>query len=209
MGDVAMSAHPDLSTDQVKQMVSFIRSLAAPVRPSLPVKGSFTAALPAKTEITGDAVFLLRASYTDKGDQSAEQTLVLRNPEMVPALADLTHDVMRVAVPYLPMKLAVMYGTQPHFGYKAVDLTGIREVELAVSSGSGGVVEVRMDGTDGAVIGTSSPITADKGSFAPGKPVKVKISPQAGVHDVYFVAKNADAKRSDILFIITGLTWRN
>lgn len=208
-GDIAMSAHPDLSVEQVKQMVSFIQSLAVPVRPSLPVKGSYATNIPAGTEVTGDAVFLLRASYTDKGRQSVGNTVILRNPQMAPAAADLLHDVMRVAVPYLSMKLAVMYGPQPYFGYRSIDLTGIREVELAVSSGLGGGVEVHMDSVKGALIGESAPITADKGSFAPGKPVRIKLAPQHGVHDVYFVGKHPSAKRSDILFIVTGLVWRD
>ena len=67
-GEVAMSAHPQLSPTDAQEMVSYILSLAEKKQaaPSLPVKGSYTMTLPPGDK--GEGRYVVRAAYTDKGN---------------------------------------------------------------------------------------------------------------------------------------------
>lgn len=215
-GAAAMSAHPDLDPGKVKEMVTFILSLAKPAPPALPLDGKYTFRIPAaqpdeETPPGGD-VFLLKAMYTDSSDKNlpalnTEIVKVLRNPELRPGAADQAKDIMRVKVPGVKPELVVMYGSQPYIAYKGIDLSGIRSIELDISPAMGALLEIHLGSPEGTLIG-SYDVPAGRGSFAAGTPVRIPLQTTQGVQDVYITGRNTTAQRSDILFILTGLRFR-
>src|SRR5690606_12983277 len=70
-GEVAMSAHPQLSEEDAKEMVRYILSLAEQDKaPSLPTKGSYTTTIPKGDK--GVGTYVLRAAYIDNGANGIE-----------------------------------------------------------------------------------------------------------------------------------------
>ncbi len=195
-GQVAMSAHPDLAPETAKQMVDFILSLSEPVQKSLPLQGVF------KTTEAGDpkGVYLIKASYTDAGaggvpPVSADSIIVLRNPELFFSSADLRKGSMNIKTPSTGGQLELMVKEGDYIGFKKIDLTGIKQLEVA---GTGtGVIEVRLDSPDGQLVGGFAPATgADTIKSNLSSSVKFKkyitiLSEASGMHTVYLVLKGS------------------
>lgn len=70
--------------------------------------------------------------------------------------------------------------------YPGVDLTGMRTIEFRQSSvNSGRTMEIRIDATDGPLIGTYS--STSTGAWETYNVFSTTISPTDGIHDLYFV----------------------
>ncbi len=100
-GEHAMSAHPQLSGDQAKEMVRFILGLNNPATATKPIapEGTFTPGKKADTE-KGD--YIITVSYNDKGAAGAEsnavqQSFFLRHPELRATSANLDNGITRQA----------------------------------------------------------------------------------------------------------------
>jgi cytochrome c len=218
-GEVMMAAHPSLKDAEVAEMVKYILGLTQKPANSLPLKGSYTTAIPKGQSDQG--VFILRAAYTDKGANGipgirGEQTLVLRNASLSAAAADINGDMMIMKIPGQEVKIAIAQKGGAYIAYNDVDLSGIGSVMVLASAPSnygmvGGSIEVHLDSPTGELIGTSSPIepkpmdpTAAPNpimAFAPFKP-------QTGKHDVYFVCKNDKAASGQSLFVMMQVMFQ-
>ncbi len=214
-GEVAMSAHPQLSTGDAQEMVSYILSLAETKQaaPSLPVKGSYTMTLPRGDK--GEGRYLVRAAYTDKGNQGvspimAEKTLLLRSAKMPAGKADKTDGVMK----YGTVIIASVKGAR--IGFSNLDLTGIEQIRFTASApkaqlnAAGGTIEVRLDEPTGKLVGETAFIApADGATFTTmPPPVVAKLSGVTGVHDVYFVFKNDKAPAGQALMVLIDLEFQ-
>ena len=216
-GDAIMTAHPQLSGSDVREMVNYILTLSTPpaVAPRLPTKGTLT---PDKAQ-KGNLV--LQASYTDKGanglpTQSAQQTLVLRNPLLTLGLSDSqSKGIMIYKMGQAP--LVIVLGADSYVQFNKLDLTGIKSLEFAVAvpkaqlNAVGGRIEVRMDSPTGQLLGQTEellPVEATKEPQSVAEVFKPSIAratltPVAGMHDLYFVFKNEKAGKAPLFVPVT------
>jgi cytochrome c len=220
-GDVMMPPHPQLTDEQRTQMVSYILSLGQKkVGPSLPPTGEYTPpAATAESTAPGGGAVVLRAEYTDKGANGlpgaeADKTVVLRAPIVVVSSGELGEGVSKMQVPQFPVPFAMPNRSGSYAKFRQLDLSNISEVVFSVSApaqyGSvGGKVEVRIDAPDGALLGETEAIAPQTVANAPPVQARAAIKPTSGVHDVYFVFRNEQAKAQAMLFIVTTATFVN
>jgi hypothetical protein len=149
-----MMPHPQHSLDDAKQMVDWIFSLATPKENSLTGKtGSFEIPVPSKFNKNETATLLLEASYLDDGflplaPLSGSHLIRLRSPILGGHHADRKNGVK---VDPISVKHIAHDG---FLCYENINLSGITEIALSVTSaGSGGVVEIRLGSLRGEIIG--------------------------------------------------------
>ncbi|MBN8825692.1 MULTISPECIES: ThuA domain-containing protein [unclassified Spirosoma] len=185
-GNIAMSAHPELPLDDAKRMIRFILNLAQPAPKSLPVAGTHTIKLPARLSAKG--VYVLAASYTDKGANGLppatdEKAIVLRAPWLLPSQASFRKSGMNIKIPSPKGEVELLQGKGAYIGYRQIDLTNIRQLEL---TGAGtDILEVHIDSPDGRLLGHTQP-TADGQESEQTIPLE-SVSDR---HDLYFVVKS-------------------
>ncbi|MDB4892666.1 MAG: carbohydrate-binding protein [Gemmatimonadetes bacterium] len=218
-GQVTMPPHPQLTLAQTTQMTAYILSLgAAPKTPSLPVSGTYTPDMAKDSAMKG--AVMLRASYIDQGGKGlpgagAEQTVVLRVPTLVVASGEVSDGVTKFSGPTVPVEITIGAKSGAYVGFKGIDLTGISDVVFSASapvqylSSVGGKVEVRLDKPTGPLLGETSVIAPAAEMSGPPTMLRAALQPTSGVHDVYFVFRNADAKEGQNLFILTTATFGN
>jgi cytochrome c len=88
---------------------------------------------------------------------------------------------------------------------KQLDLTGISAVTLTVVApaqyqATGGKIEVRLDSPTGSLLGESELIRPTTNAAAPPSPIRVALQSTSGVHDLYLVFRNPDAKGDQFMF---------
>jgi cytochrome c len=203
---------------EAKSLAAYMVSVKDERRSSMPLQGTFTPSIPAGD--SGRGRLILRAVYSDKGagelpTQTSEAVTVLRAPKLGPAHADIQHGI--TAAPARGTSAAVIPKASSHIAYQAIDLTGIKRVEvvaqaLARNGNAGGAIEVRTGSPTGPVIGEGMVRLPETGenSGPPavvGRPLEITLKPISGVHDVYFVFKNAAAPPIQPLMTLTSLTF--
>lgn len=192
-GEVAMSAHPDLTPENAKQMVDFILSLSAPPKKSLPLQGTY------KTNEKGNigAVYMVKASYNDNGAKDvpsvyADSLVILRHPEILFSVADLRKGSMNIKTPSTGGQIELMTNAGDYIGYEKIDLEGIKQLEILGSGNA--VIEVRSGSPTGPVIGQfmippgADSVVNNLSSSVKFKRYIARFSGVAGVQDVYLVS---------------------
>jgi cytochrome c len=183
--------------------------------PSLPVRGAYTPTV--ARDSAGQGAVVLRAAYTDRGANglpgvAAEQAVVLRAPTLVVARGDLGEGVTTVANPALPVDFTIGGRSGAHVRFRGLDLTGISAVVFSALAPVqyfntvGGKVEVRLDAPDGALLG-ETPVIAPAAALGAPSPLRAALKATPGVHDVYFVFRNADAPAGRALLVLTTATF--
>jgi cytochrome c len=186
-GTTEMSAHPQVSVDDVRKMVEYILTLGDDKTTLLPIAGRAT---PEKQ--TGGA-YVLKASYTDKGGAnvpklSDETAKVYREPKLGPSEAS---EMRGPRVARRPMLALDNIRHNSFAMYKNIDLSQIKRVVanayIDPAKEVGGTFELRLDKPDGVLWGG--------GKLQGKQAVKadVKVEPTTGFHDVFIVFKNPDA----------------
>lgn len=242
-GEHAMSAHPNLSKRDAALMVEYIMSLNAPkaIPEAIPLTGSFTTDAPEGAR--GNGAYLLRVAYTDKGSEqvkglSSEKIIALRNPRINPEKCDDAKGTQLLTTPGRSFNIIEHDG---YLGFQDLDLTGINELVIGAEANprlgaAGGIIEVRLDGPDGQLIGATEkiePIEIDfgaklkaaveaweKGGEKGPKPnywqvralykptFTISIGGITSKHDLYLVFKNPDAKEGQILVSMNSLEFK-
>jgi len=194
-GDVAMSAHPGLSSDDVNQIVTWILSLSnkAAVKKSLPQTGTIKP--PADTK--PNTAMVISASYTDKGGNNIKaltgkntislrsNTLFFTGQEKVKGFSGYKYNGQHVWV--LP-------AGEGWLASDSIDLTGVRRVNLACgwqAAPTGPLVfEARLDSPDGKLLGkgTMPPVTR-KGQLFGVISVPIGAVTDGNYHAIYFLYK--------------------
>lgn len=170
-GEHAMSAHPDVSTEQAALMVEYIMSLndPKPAVQNIPLAGNYTTIVPEKEN--GKGGYLLRAAYTDKGTGnlktlSSEKIIALRNPTINPEDYDTAEGIQLLTT---PRRLFNIIKDGAWLAYEQLDLTGVSEIAISAEAPSrngaaGGIIELHLNSPDGQLIGTPekvAPLTID------------------------------------------------
>jgi cytochrome c len=220
-GDHAMSAHPQLSQADANAMVSYIVGLTEKKTEvkNRPISGNYATNIPQNQKDKGS--FVLRAAYKDKGSKnmpgiSSEETLILRNPVISPELAENTKGYLKLMTPGIGYYVV---GQEAYLGYKQIDFTDIKQIEVGLSANSrngsaGGIMEVRIDSPTGTLLGKSEKILLTErkpGENPQNRPASKSIIDVAsnGIHDVYFVFKNPDAKENQIQMQIREFEFKS
>lgn len=210
-GEQAMSAHPDLSESDAKQMADYILSLAgpAPDAKSQPARGRLVLDQHKKNT---PGRYYLQASYTDKGAGAglprltARDVVVLRPPVIAAHKFTRGKKVMayHVEAKDNPMSdedadvLVANGGSWAYYG--PVDLTGIRTINADVAimpqMTAGGVIEVVSgDPRDGKVIGSVA-VEQKLANYGMNTyPIQLNAA-EDGVQDIYF-RFSADSKSAE------------
>ena len=220
-GETVMSAHPQLSPEDVGEMVRWILSLGGAAKPkqSLPTKGTYALVAPASGEPGKKSIpgtFIFKAAYRDHGSRTqgaleGGEVLALRPAFQQAEQADsLSKGITNfrpfggdtVVLKDLKNKSFVMY--------KHTDMTGIHAIAVGVGLGdgrnkfAGGRIEIHLDKPNGVLLGKAdipSKNTA-RMEFAEINVPLTHIS-DGKFHDVYLVFRN-DQVASDP---ITALDW--
>jgi cytochrome c len=160
---------------------------------------------------------VLRAAYTDRGANGMppimkEKTIALRSPNVVVASGELSEGVSKQSVPELPVEITVVNRPGGSVALKQLDLTGVGAVVFtavapAQYQAKGGKIEVHLDSPTGALLGESELIRPTTDPAAPPSQLRTTIRPTSGMHDVYLVFRNPDAKSDQFLFGLLTATF--
>jgi hypothetical protein len=230
-----MPPHPSLTPAEASTLAQYVLSFSNPsARPRrLPLAGSYTTAerrvqagdKPGQT-VTERGSYVLRASYTDNGANgvaplTTSATVLLRHPRLAPETADsisagITYNLSKGDPGF------VIRRSGSHLAFKNIDLSGIGSVDIGAltrfytwSHFKGATVEVRLDSVTGPLAG--APVRIIPPAATPNrvvlgddleKPVPVKLDGISGIHDVYIVFINADARPDDDLMLLTSIEFR-
>jgi len=218
-GPVMMPGHPQVTEEQASRMVAYILSLAdrATLAPRMSPRGSYVPA-----DSTGSApqgVIVLRAGYTDRGANgmpaiSKEESVALRSPTVVVASGEMSEGVQKQSVAQLPVEITVVSRPNASVKLKQLDLSGISAVTITAMAPAsyqalGGSIEVRRDSAGGQLLGTSEPVQPTADSAAPPARLRVALQPTSGVHDLYLVFRNPQAKGDGFLFAVLTATFES
>ena len=202
-GEQAMSAHPQLTKEEAKEMVRYILSLADDKKASKPVKGSYP------TKDNGKAgTYIVSASYTDKGANkisslTGSQTITLRSASIKASDYDANKATTKMKIDGMG-EVVIMNENNAYIGFNSLDLTGIKTIAVAGNAAdkriAGGKVELHIDAPTGQLIGTGEFNASTQGA------VNVAISPIAGKHNLYLVGTNSEVKNK-ALFVVTNVSF--
>jgi len=167
-GEVAMAAHPDLTEQDARQIVSWIQSLTANAKKtkSLPLAGKLPATLgkPAKD----NGALYLNATYTDKGGNgigplTGNGTVILRSSKLTFGGMDKGQMQGFSTMNYNGTDFLITPSNGGWVQLDSADLTGIRQAMAAIvwigEPGASHLFELRLDSPDGKKIG-EAPFTA-------------------------------------------------
>ncbi len=214
---IAMPAHPAITENDARSIANYIMKASSQSIKTMPVKGSYAIKLP--KDDGGSGSYLIRAAYTDKGKGSipkltTENTIILRRPSISPSLADIKEKVT-VKVNGIDGIVNVIPVTNGYIGFKDVDLEGIIQVEMKVTTSvrednPGGTIEVRLDSPAGVLIGTTIVSSvSDKVLVEASAPRKIELKPVTGKHTIYFVFKNTASSPLMPLFSVNNIKFVN
>jgi len=212
-GPQMMTAHPQHSREEARQMVQYILSLdkKATLVENLPLKGSFTPrSLPY-------GLYVLQASYTDRGaagmpSLQAHQRLILR-PHTIPAGQ---YDYTRRVTPKAYNEAGDLYAevalNGAYVGLAGVDFSGMTALRIRLRSNAGFVrADVHRHAPDGPLMGSKRvdlPPTED-----PWKPLgeadwfwmELPLKPLQEVDDLYVCFYSDKSEANAIYFDICQL----
>jgi cytochrome c len=161
---------------------------------------------------------VLRAAYTDRGANglagaSSEKAIVLRAPIVIVANGELAEGVQRMEVPQMPVPIAMPNRSGSYSALKQLDLTGISKIVFAATAptqygAQGGKVEVRLDSATGPLVGETAMLAAQPGGGSPAT-LEAALKPTTGLHDVYLVFRNDQARPQQMLFVLMTATFVN
>lgn len=203
-GKNIMAAHPQHSQEEAAEMVRYILSLTETPAKPLPLKGSVATREHLKDKSQG--YYVLRANYTDKGiPQTGALTgrnmLTLRHPKVQAEDADVLNNVSTRHMDGTDMTFLADIHDGSFIAFKNIDLTGIREIHFGASTRqSGSTIEVRTGSPRGQLLGKADVPKIE--NFKEGiKMTRTLLSDAAGQTDVYFVFRNSEGQKENILFI--------
>jgi cytochrome c len=200
-GEVAMPANPDLKDDDARKIIAYILSLGqtAAEKGSLPPSGSVNPTL--GKQVTDNGVFLLSASFTDRGGDNirpltSTANAYLNNPKIGMDHVNNLNSFSRMT--YNGMTMMLIPNNEASFSVPAVDLTDIAMVQITgggqEASKQGFVIELRLDSPNGKKIGESRFKISQPGpgGFLVGfAMIPVEPVTDGKKHDLYIVTRPA------------------
>jgi cytochrome c len=132
-----------------------------------------------------------------------EKEVVLHSPTVVVANGVLSDGVSKQSAAEVPVEVTVVNRSGASVGLKQIDLTGIGAVTFvavapAQYQAKGGKIEVHLDSPTGELLGESG-LISPTAALTPAQ-LRTTLKPTSGLHDVYLVFRNPDAKGDGFLF---------
>jgi cytochrome c len=198
-GEQAMSAHPQLTQAQAKEMTKYILSLGVKQVSTLPLAGNY---VPAKSGAGGAYIF--SAVYTDKGasksvPQTSSSQMVLRPAKFSALQYDEQKGTMKFKSPQTGQDILVINGDKSQIVFKRVDLTGVGQVTMMANSitgmTAGGTIQLRQGSADGKLLGEV--VVAE----AQMTPVSIPLNGAKGFQDLYLVFVNPGAGSKPLMAV--------
>jgi cytochrome c len=203
-GKNIMAAHPQHSQEEAAEMVRYILSLTeAPEKP-MPLKGSVSTDAHLKSRTKG--FYVLRANYTDKGNPATgvltgRNMLTLRHPQVEAEDAELMHNVDTRHIDGSGITLLTGVQDGSHIGFRNIDLAGIKTIRFQASSReAGSVIEIRTGHPGGTLLGKAEVPVVER-FRDPMKITEATITGASAQDDLYFVFRNSQGKKENILFL--------
>ena len=234
-GEATMPPHASLTSAEALTLAQYVLSLSdASARPGrLPLAGSYVTAerrvpadgAPGKT-VTQRGSYVLRATYTDNGAKgvaplTTSAAVLLRHPLLAPETADsispgITYNLSKGDPGF------VIRRSGSHLAFYDIDLTGIGNIAIGAltrfytwSHFKGATVAVHLDSATGPLAGAPVTIIPPAAKADPvvlgdnlEKPVLLQLDHASGIHDVYVVFTNADARPDDDLMLLTAIEFK-
>lgn len=189
-GEQAMSAHPQLTKNEARDMVDYILSLNEKTKSSLPTAGTY----PTTAHTTKKpGAYLIQATYTDKGGQvvgplTATQTVALRSAKMPATAYDKQKESATFQVPNVGDVVVANHGG--YIAFEKVDLRGIKTFMVTAFSQNGqtagGRIKLRLGSENGKVIGVGNIPTA----FGTSLPISLQTSDITTTQTLYMCFEN-------------------
>lgn len=136
-GEVAMSAHPDINTNDVKKIVSWIRGLTDDKEEKVNHDRSGKIIPGKEFKLTDDGMVIINASYTDKGapetkSLTGQQTIYLARPVIYPYSAS---DIKGATTgSYDGTEYLLMNSLEAIANLGKIDLTDIKKIGVVFST---------------------------------------------------------------------------
>lgn len=206
-GEVMMPAHPDITSDESRQIAMYIQSLASDgeQKPSLPVKGKIRPETGNPSEL-----MVITASYTDQGAEGAipltgATTVALSSNTVGFSKTTKTKDM--TVVTFGGQDLLLLSGETGWFEIDDIDLTGVNMIVLGAGWQEAPKAvynfDVRLDTPDGAIIGKGSLGVQPAGSQ--GGAVILPLTTQVkGKHKIYITGAVQEGETPSMLAIVNA-----
>ena len=206
-GEVMMPAHPDITSDESRQIAMYIQSLASEgqQKPSLPVKGKIRPEIKNPGEL-----MVITASYTDQGAEGAipltgATTVALSSNTIGFSKATKTQDM--TVVTFGGQDLLLLAGEKGWFEIHDTDLTGVNMIVLGAGWQEAPKAvynfDVRLDSPDGDSIGNGSLDVQPAGSQ--GGAIIIPLTAQAkGKHKLYITGAVEEGETPSMLAIVNA-----
>ena len=183
-GKSMMAAHPVIEDDQLNQMASYILSLSK--TESFELIGSHITI--ADKEDQGG--YIISNTYVDNGSngipgQKTRVNKILRNSKLQAEHRDFDKGVWESRFGSALSDSQLSMSKNAFIGFKGIDLTGIKRLNIKFNSVKTGRIKVILDKPTGKEIGSVS----FKGRYPKDvfKELATQISSVDGLHDIYFV----------------------
>jgi cytochrome c len=206
-GEQAMAAHPQVSLSDARDMVDYILSLNDAKKASQPIKAAYeTAAHKGKK----DGAYIIQATYTDKGGKligplTNTESVALRSSKVKAVSFDDSKSTAKFNVEALGGEIVIATEDGAYFGFKNIDLTGIKGLTIGAFSQKGqsvgGKFEVRSGSPNGALLAEAEVSESNI------MPLKVSVN-TTGQQNLYFVFKNPKSEGKP-LFGVSSIDFLN
>ena len=220
-GEIPMAAHPQLSAKEASQIAQYILDMSKQKvnENSLPTKGTFVASVPEGDQ--GQGIFIVRAAYKDRGANNmpslqAEESFMLRSSRLDAHNLDEYVDVNKLS--YGGANLAIPAKSGAYMVLKQIDLSNLANIMFFASApkpqlnAAGGQVEVRLEGPQGTLIGTSNFLEASETmNFTPSvlvAPLNVSKELLDKPQDLYFVFVNENSGEGQSIMVVMGTEFK-
>ena len=196
-GETAMAAHPQLSEQEVGEMVKYILSLGIrkKVNSKYPTAGKFVANEHLEEEQKGQ--YVLMASYTDNGNENIKPITSRKQINLRHHRVEAEDFDKGTSTIFKTDKVIQEIFDNDFITFEQLDLTDIESLTLNCNlynnRETGGTVEVRRDAMDGPLLGSTEVTEIGE--------VDIKLETTSGVQDIYFVFKNPDNNGAQILVL--------
>ena len=195
-GEVTMPAHPNITSDETRQLAMYITSLAdeGSKKKSLPPSGKI---VPNPTQ--GANVMVVTASYTDGGIGDAKPLTGIKSLNLMGSnvlFTPTTKNEGMNAVTFNGMDLLVVPPKESWFVLPNLDLTGVKSVGITTGWQAPPTIglnfEMRLNAPDGKLLGTGSMPKPVAGQ--PGGIINIKMNTAVNeiADEIYFIYKHKE-----------------
>src|SRR5690554_3435538 len=199
-GEVMMPANPDMKEADADKIVTWVLSLAGDQKgnQSLPASGSLDPTV--GKPLSANGVFILSASYTDKGGENIQPLTGINAVTLQNSVLDMRQASNMQGLNSFNMdgrNLLIAPASLAHFGFTQIDLTDITAINMMAGSQQplkkGYKVVVKLDGPEGTTIGEGTIEPKNNAGQGPFNSVSaaIKVNPvtDGKLHDLYITTE--------------------